>query len=187
LCLLLVDIKNVILIRTCCKIHLKSCLWLKRSFFDRGDSVIKQGFFYKIDKYRIPKEGPTRQNWKCCRLGLIESVQKRYWKVQHCFINKSLRWVQLMCDKDYFKFMIKLRWRRRWGNVLFVTSVKIPTLGHFNRQKRVRNQVKLYYFIAFINNYCILLLPSVYDCLSIRIKLVRLSQIKLFGDFYQYR
>jgi hypothetical protein len=30
----------------------------------------------KIDKYRIPKESPTRQNWKCCRLGLIEPVHE---------------------------------------------------------------------------------------------------------------
>jgi hypothetical protein len=37
---------------------------------------------FKIDKYRIPKECPTRQNWKCCRLGLIKPVHERYWKVQ---------------------------------------------------------------------------------------------------------
>jgi hypothetical protein len=30
-----------------------------------------------IDKYRIPKESPTRQNWKCGRLGLIEPVHGR--------------------------------------------------------------------------------------------------------------
>jgi hypothetical protein len=39
----------------------------------------------KIDKYRIPKESPTRQNWKCCRLGLIEPVHGRHWKAQDAF------------------------------------------------------------------------------------------------------
>jgi hypothetical protein len=37
---------------------------------------------YKIDKNRICKESPTRQNWKFCRLGLTEPVHGRYWKVQ---------------------------------------------------------------------------------------------------------
>jgi hypothetical protein len=37
---------------------------------------------YKKDKYIIPKESPTRQNLKCCRLCLIEPVHGRYWKVQ---------------------------------------------------------------------------------------------------------
>jgi hypothetical protein len=32
---------------------------------------------HEIEKYRIPKKSPTRQNWKCCRLGLIESVHER--------------------------------------------------------------------------------------------------------------
>jgi hypothetical protein len=36
----------------------------------------------KIEKIRIPKESPTRQNWKCCRFGLIEPVHGRYWKVE---------------------------------------------------------------------------------------------------------
>jgi hypothetical protein len=36
----------------------------------------------KIEKNRIPKESPTRQIVKCCRLGLIEPIHGRYWKVQ---------------------------------------------------------------------------------------------------------
>jgi hypothetical protein len=35
-----------------------------------------------IDKYRIPEESPTQQNWKCCRLGLIEPVHGRHRKAQ---------------------------------------------------------------------------------------------------------
>jgi hypothetical protein len=31
----------------------------------------------KIEKIRIPKESPTRQNRKCCMLGLIEPVHGR--------------------------------------------------------------------------------------------------------------
>jgi hypothetical protein len=48
----------------------------------------------KIDKYRIPKESPTRQNWKCCRLGLIEPVHGRYWKVQ---VPYSILWLTYFC------------------------------------------------------------------------------------------
>jgi hypothetical protein len=36
----------------------------------------------EIEKYRIPKESPTRQNFKCCRLGLIVPVHGQKWKVQ---------------------------------------------------------------------------------------------------------
>jgi hypothetical protein len=37
---------------------------------------------YKIEKIRIPTEIPTRQNWKCCRLGLIEPFYGRYYQKQ---------------------------------------------------------------------------------------------------------
>jgi hypothetical protein len=33
-------------------------------------------------KNRLPKESPTRQNWKCCRHSLIGPVHGRYWKMQ---------------------------------------------------------------------------------------------------------
>jgi hypothetical protein len=39
-------------------------------------------FNTKIEKNRILKESPTQHNWKVCRLGLIEPVHGRYWKVQ---------------------------------------------------------------------------------------------------------
>jgi hypothetical protein len=34
------------------------------------------------EKNRISKESPIPQNWKCCRVGLIEPVHERYLKVQ---------------------------------------------------------------------------------------------------------
>jgi hypothetical protein len=34
------------------------------------------------NKNRIPKERPKWQNYKCCRLGLIEYVHRQYWKLQ---------------------------------------------------------------------------------------------------------
>jgi hypothetical protein len=36
----------------------------------------------KIEKIRIPKESPTRQNLNCCRLGLIKPVHGQHCQVQ---------------------------------------------------------------------------------------------------------
>jgi hypothetical protein len=44
--------------------------------------ISKVEFQHKIEKNRIPKESPTRQSWKCCRLGLIEPVDGQYLKMQ---------------------------------------------------------------------------------------------------------
>jgi hypothetical protein len=35
-----------------------------------------------IEIKKIPKDSPTLQSSKCCRLGLIEPVHGRYWQVQ---------------------------------------------------------------------------------------------------------
>jgi hypothetical protein len=57
----------------------------------------------KIKKNRIPKESPTQQNWKCCRLDLIELVHGRYWKVQvtvHHAPSTGLSWIQHFTRKN---------------------------------------------------------------------------------------
>jgi hypothetical protein len=51
-------------------------------FLDKYTKCVVLGGFPKIEKNRIPKESPTPQKWKCCRLSLIEPVRGRYWKVQ---------------------------------------------------------------------------------------------------------
>jgi hypothetical protein len=56
--------------------------YVENYIYDAFDATEERWSRIKIDKYRIPKESPTRQNSKCCRLGLIEPVHGRYWKVQ---------------------------------------------------------------------------------------------------------
>jgi hypothetical protein len=59
---------------------------IANSLFSEQNSVrfefIKWKNYTKIGKNRIPKESPKQQNWKCSRLGLIEPVHWRCWKVQ---------------------------------------------------------------------------------------------------------
>jgi hypothetical protein len=41
--------------------------------------IIEMG---RVEKGGIPKERSTRKYWKECKLGLIQSVKGRYWKLQ---------------------------------------------------------------------------------------------------------
>jgi hypothetical protein len=62
---------------------------------------------YKLEKNGIPKVRPKRQNCRCYRLGVIEPVHGRYWKVQDTFHTPKHQ----LINKQNFTFIVNFELR----------------------------------------------------------------------------